>query len=587
MKRGMCTFLIFTTLVSTTVATNAQVIKVSNDNEKVENLESKAWSNIYSFGFYAKNNPEVLNSDILGYISKNNEILCVVPNDVDISKLVATFGASSTNVTIDGVGQQSDVTVNDFSNQLTYTVGGNNTYIVNVVKSDLPTMEINTENGQAITSKEDYVNASMKLTGTEEITEGLFDGSIQIRGRGNSTWGMAKKPYRIKLGKKSNLLGMGVEKDWVLLANYSDKTLVRNKLALDLAAEMGMEYTSESRYVNVILNGEYIGNYLLCEQVEVSETRVDIDELEDTDTSEDMITGGYLFEVDYRFDADTCYKSSLGVPFTFKSPKLPNKEQYNYVTNYIEETEKALTSKDFTYNGKHYSEYIDVDSFIDYYWINEVFKNWDAAFRTSVNMYKPRDGKLTMGPIWDFDIAAGNADFKDFQPQLDNTSVTDWWMRYEGWYGVLFNDPEFVEKVNNRFWELIDVFEGIEEKINTYTETIENSQSINFKRWSILGQYVWPNVFVGKTYEEDVNYLKNWFNGRIEWLKENVPQPETPEEKPDENVDFDINKDGKVNVGDVAVISKNYGVYNKAMDLNKDGKVDKEDIAILMDELLK
>lgn len=134
----------------------------------------------------------ILNSDILGYISKNNEILCVVPNDVDISKLVATFGASSTNVTIDGVGQQSDVTVNDFSNQLTYTVGGNNTYIVNVVKSDLPTMEINTENGQAITSKEDYVNASMKLTGTEEITEGLFDGSIQIRGRGNSTWGMAK-----------------------------------------------------------------------------------------------------------------------------------------------------------------------------------------------------------------------------------------------------------------------------------------------------------------------------------------------------------------------------------------------------------
>lgn len=498
-----------------------------------------------------------------------------------MKKFLCTFLAATAIITV------SANATTQINNGSIMGVKGNKFNFVqknNQIQTELPIIEINTDGGQPIVSKDVYVNAKMKINGNEEFTEAsnLYDGDIQIKGRGNSTWGMPKKPYRIKLGKKSDILGMGVEKDWILLANYADKTLMRNKLALDLGNEMGLEYTSKAEYVDVILNGEYIGNYLLCEQVEISETRIDIDELESDQTSPEEITGGYFFEVDYRLDEEVWfYSENLKVPFTFKGPKQPNKEQFDYITNYISDLEKALISEDFTYNGKHYSEYIDVDSFIDYYWINELYKNWDAAFRTSVNMYKPRDGKIKMGPIWDFDIGASNANFKDFQVHLDNTTPTDFWMREQGWYGVLFKDPEFVEKVNNRFWELVDIFDTIEGRIDQYADTLEESQKLNFKRWNILGQWVWPNVFVGKTYEEDVNYLKGWFNDRIEWLKNNIPQPEEPE-----NI-FDLNKDFLVTVGDLGILSSNIGTYNKSMDLNKDGKLDSEDLRIMINEILK
>lgn len=581
MRKALCTFLIATTLVSVGmgITTNAAKSNISDAAKYGENVEAKAWQEqINYFVFEAKNN-ERLDSDIRGYIVKDN-VYCFMPPDIDVSNLIATFGANTNNIKVNNITQQSGVTSNDYSKAVTYTLNDKTNYKVTILKSDLPTIEINTENNQNITSKDTYINANMAITGTEDE----YEGSIQIRGRGNSTWGMPKKPYRIKLNKKADLLGMGVEKDWVLLANYADKTLMRNKLALDLAAELGDEFTTASRMVDVILNGEYVGSYLLCEQVEVSETRVNIDELEETDTSEESITGGYLLEVDFRLDEDNWFKTGLGVPITFKSPKAPNKEQFNYITGYVDGLEKTLVSSDFTSNGKHYSDYIDVDSFVDYYLINELFKNWDAAFRTSVNMYKPRDGKITMGPVWDFDIGAGNANIKDFQVHLDNTSPEGWWMRYEGWYGNLFKDPEFIQKVQDRFWELIDVFEGIGDRIDNYEKELKVSQNMNFIRWDILGQWVWPNVVVTGSYEKEVQYLKTWMTNRVEWMKNNMG---TPTEKPDEKNDFDINKDGKINVGDVAIISKNYGVYNEAMDLNKDGNVDKEDIAILIDEILK
>lgn len=450
---------------------------------------------------------------------------------------------------------------------------------------DLPVIEINTEGGKPIVSKDDYLNATMVINGSDEFTQGLYDGDIQIRGRGNSTWGHPKKPYKIKLGKKAGLLGMEEGKEWVLLANYADKTLIRSRLAFDIATEMGLEYTSESRYVEIILNDEYVGNYLLCEQTEVKENRVEIDELKDSDTDPEVITGGYLIEVDFRRDADTWYYTDLiKAPITFKSPKVPNKEQYNYIRGYINELEQTLVSKDFTANGKHYSDYIDLDSFIDYYLVNEVFKNFDAPFRSSVNMYKPRNEKIHMGPIWDFDISCGNANYKDFLPEYKNESPEGWWMRYssDNWYLYLFEDPEFVEKVQDRFWELIDLFESMPSKIDEYAKTLDNSQKLNFKRWDILDKWVTPNVVVMGSYEGEVEYLKNWLTTRIEWMKKNMGnQPEKPK-----NI-FDLNNDFKVNIGDLSIFSKNYGEYNTKMDFNKDNKVNDEDLQMLVNEILK
>lgn len=453
-----------------------------------------------------------------------------------------------------------------------------------VIQSELPVIEITTENGQDVTSKDYYLKGNVKITGNGEFDGYTYEGSMQIKGRGNSTWGMPKKPYRIKLDAKSDILGLGEEKDWVLLANYADKTLIRNKLAFNLAADFGLDYTSKCENVDVVLNGKYIGTYLLCEQVEVGENRVEINELKETDKEGEAITGGYLIEVDYRFDEDYYFTTELKQPMTFKSPSAPNNEQYNYITNYINELEKTLIAEDFTVNGKHYSDYIDVDSLIDYYLVNEIFKNYDAAFRTSVYMYKPRNEKIKMGPIWDFDIAAGNSTYKDFQVHLDNGSPEGWWMREEGWYGYLFKDPKFVEAVQNRFWELIDIIEKLPEKVDINAKELDSSQKMNDEVWQIIGKRLGPYVFVGKTYEEDVKFLKDWLTNRIDWMKKNMG--DMPQEKPEENL-FDINKDGTVNIGDLAILSKNFGKYDATMDINKDGKLNETDIKLLIDEILK
>lgn len=287
--------------------------------------------------------------------------------------------------------------------------------------SNLPVIYIDTENHQTVDSKDIYINATAKIYGNDSmINMMLYEGSIQIRGRGNSTWMVAKKPYKIKLETKTDLFGKGKNKHWVLLANYYDQSLMRNMLALEFAKKMGFT-APEFESVDLVMNGIYVGNYLLCNQVEISKDLVDIfdweeatgdiakkivasdetltgaeDELKEvleknlnwitsgTFTYDDIsyeiedyyklpdISGGYLLELDDTYDEVSKFKTSSGQPIMFKSPEYAytNQEMFGYVSSYVQAFEDAVKSKDFTvkYEGKkvRYSELGDMDSLVDF-----------------------------------------------------------------------------------------------------------------------------------------------------------------------------------------------------------------------------
>ncbi|RYY74999.1 MAG: hypothetical protein EOO52_11860 [Gammaproteobacteria bacterium] len=310
----------------------------------------------------------------------------------------------------------------------------------------LPVLDLNTEGAAAITSRETYINGNFTLTNA-----GVTDasGSLEVRGRGNSTWDWPKKPYRLKLTTSTSLLGMPKGKNWVLLANYADKTMVRNDVAFMFGRTLGFEWTPRAHYVELKLNGAYQGVYQLVEHIRIDKDRVNIDELKVADIDSDKISGGYLMEIDFRHglkycetnsydpvcqngintsrNVDFCIDSSRGMapaclanPETLHDPLWVN--QRNYIETFYAEAEAALFGDNFKDPALGYAAYFDVDSVVNYYIQNELFRNVDGA-SASFYMFKKRGGKLFFGPIWDFDLSMGNAGYNNAS---NITGVVDW-----------------------------------------------------------------------------------------------------------------------------------------------------------------
>ena len=270
----------------------------------------------------------------------------------------------------------------------------------------LPVVRINTEHEVAI-GRELYVNASMTID-PNGSGDAAYSGTTQIRGRGNSTWGAPKKPYRLKLSTKSSLMGMTTNRDWILLANFYDPSHLRTELAFDLSRQTDLSFTPTYRYVEVILNGRYDGLYMLGEQVEVDSGRVELDEMGPTDNSGEALTGGYMLEFDFRLDTavEPGFVSGEGVKVAIKEPDPPAHEQAAYIRSYFNAFEAATLSPTFADPVTGFRSHLDVDAFIDWYIIAELTRQQDAAW-ASTFLTKPRNGKLTFGPVWDFDLSMG------------------------------------------------------------------------------------------------------------------------------------------------------------------------------------
>lgn len=378
----------------------------------------------------------------------------------------------------------------------------------------LPVLSIVTAGTGPIT-REDYVDATMTLEG-----DGFSHaGALQIRGRGNTTWLMDKKPYRLKLGQKMPLLGMPDNRHWVLLANRADRSLLRTYLAFELGQRMGMAWTPRSRFVDVRLNGDYMGVYQLTEHIRIDRDRINIPELKPTDVSEPAISGGYVLEADGRRDcAPWVQFDTSRVPFCIDNPDdetlVP--EQYNYIVHYVRSTELAIYGPNFTDPTIGYRAWLDTASFIDWYLVNELLKNPDARSGSSIWNFKDRGGKFSRGPLWDFDISAGNL-FHGVK-----NDPLGWWVRGGPWYERMFEDPAFHAAVRAR-WDALKTsqIDTLLDAIDAQAETYEVAFSAEFGPWPVTEQ-VWPNAVLAGSYEGEITYLKDWLLQRIAWMDANL-----------------------------------------------------------------
>jgi hypothetical protein len=367
-----------------------------------------------------------------------------------------------------------------------------------------------------------------------------FNGNISIELRGESSQGFPKKSLTIETqdatGNNLNaaLLNLPPENDWVLYAPFTDKTMMRDVLAYKMGRDLG-GYAPNTRYVELVLNGSYLGVYVLIEKIKIDKKRVNIATLRPEDTSGDELTGGYLLRVDQIDPND--FPAWVSVP----SPKLPNENnisfqfsdpdgedlvvaQRSYIRDFIFDFESALSSSAFnTANG--YQKFIDVNSFIDFMIVNEIGKNIDG-YVFSTYMHKDKDsdgGLLKMGPLWDFNLAFGNVDYLPNSQFAPGWTYNDQYRMY--WFRRLMQDPAYKKKFNCR-WKQVrntkltdDYFSSAIDSIATL---LNEAQQRNYQQWNILGVYVWPNQFVGQTYTDEVNFLKSWIQTRLDWMDANT-----------------------------------------------------------------
>ncbi|MBR4868949.1 MAG: CotH kinase family protein [Clostridia bacterium] len=393
--------------------------------------------------------------------------------------------------------------------------------------TNLPTLYITLDNGVSASSITKEKNLPATFSMRAESYDDITDAAISIKGRGNSTWQLPKKPYQIKFEKKTDLLGMGASKKWILLANYWDKTLMRNAITYELANKMNNIFSVQCKHVDVYLNGQYQGNYLLCEKIEFGGSRID----DDTDD------GAVLMELEqlYRHQADgcdCCVITDSGVHVTLKEPEPDD----DFTTEQMEAAKSATVTRlneieaAIAAGYDAYSKEIDVQSFLDWYIQNELAKNYDAAFVTSSYCYLSNDGQLHMGPVWDVDVCFGNQDvtYPDISVETDNgLNYYNYRADKGAWYMKLFEDETFVQMLKARWKEIKEL--GYLDQMLTRIDELQyelcDSQFLETQRWpdammvtSVRNQGRECGGIPYFTFDDEVDYFKYWLTRRIDWL---------------------------------------------------------------------
>ena len=376
----------------------------------------------------------------------------------------------------------------------------------------LPKLMVNTSGGVSIQDKVNWIPSTYELSIDGTV---LHSGGTGIRGRGNSTWNMEKKPYNLNLNVSTPILGFPTHRRWALLANYADKTLLRT----DLAFKMGnifdnMVWVPRSEHIEFYLNGNYQGLYQITENVRVDLNRVNINPISTANPD-----GGFLLEICQRMEDPFHWWSTLGFAFNCSSPDsglnavIPGTQTtlFDKIKSYIFEVEDTLRSHNLS--QQRWKDYLDIDSFIDFYLVNEIAKDEDAHGMSSIYMYyNPATGKLHKGPIWDFDISMGN--YKDKAGEHPE----GFHIKNSIWYERLFREQDFVLAVKRRWNEKKAEVQALTHYLDERIIFLEEAQERNFERWPILDRIVWPNVVALGSHAAEVEYLKTWLNRRIAWL---------------------------------------------------------------------
>ena len=399
---------------------------------------------------------------------------------------------------------------------------------------------------------EPKVPAALKISTKDSI---YYEGKIGIEIRGESSQYFDKKSFGFETWDNQyndidvSLLGFPEEEDWILYGPFSDKSLIRNKLIYDLSNQMG-RYASKTEFVELSINYEYMGLYIFMEKLKRDDNRINIQKLNENDIDETLITGGYIIKIDKSDMEDGSYSDynsfqskydvfgkkdgDKKVYFNYEYPKPSEIHAYqkNYIKNYINEFESSLASDQFKNSKNGYRKYIDVNSFIDFFILNEISNNVDG-FRLSTYLHKDREKKLIIGPIWDFNLSFGNANYclgerYDIWLHKFNERCPDDFWNIPFWWNRFLEDENFVNQLKDRWNELrISTLsdENIISLIDDYYSYLNNETDIverNFDKWRIFGIYIWPNSFIGNNYYEEIDFLKNWIKNRTSWLDESI-----------------------------------------------------------------
>lgn len=408
--------------------------------------------------------------------------------------------------------------------------------------SSLPIIRITTPSDQDIMD-DPRITAHMGIVyngeGRSNYSLGTFndyDGLIAIEYRGTSSLSFDKKGYGFETRKEDgsnnnvSLIGMPRENDWVLHGPYSDKSLLRNVLSYHLGALTG-RYAPRTRLCELFVDDAYEGIYMLTEKIKQDNNRVDISNLREEDNDGDELTGGYIIKVDRNVDDTPGLGWTSSFPdfkfFAYVDPQSDQitDQQADYIQDHMYDFESALDAQDYE---DRYLDYIDVESFVDYFLVTEIGKHIDA-YKLSFYMYKEKDskgGKLNFGPLWDFNLGYGNFDFAcPPDPAGWAYEFPDCGSWHPFWARKIADIPN-VQHLTDCRWQELRAGPFRTDSLLLFIDQKEREMGLaiarNFERWPVLGEYLWPNAFVGNTYGEELDFLKNWLEQRLTWLDANM-----------------------------------------------------------------
>ncbi|MBL0138101.1 MAG: CotH kinase family protein [Bacteroidetes bacterium] len=432
------------------------------------------------------------------------------------------------------------------------TFGNNPAHPFIFDQSNLPIFVINT-NSQTISDAPKIIcDLGVIDNGTgnrNHLTDAYngYNGKIAIEIRGSSSQMFPKKSYGFETRDASGLLkndvsiaGLPIEHDWILSANYTDKSFCRNVLSYQLANEMG-HYAVRTKYVDLVINGEYVGVYVFMEKIKRDKNRLDLKKLYTFETTYPDVSGGYIIKIDKTTGTGGSGWTSPYPPpnhangqttyyqYDYPDPDSIVPPQKAYIQAYVDSFERALNSSAFMDSTNGYAQYIGNTSFIDYFLSNEISKNVDG-YRISTYLYKDREKTLKTGPVWDYDIAFGNANYcggddttgwaYQFSCTSDGYQPPFWWQR-------MMQDSNYTNQLKCRWQNLRSTVldkQHIYSIIDSIANVLNESKDWNFTVWPILGTYVWPNPSpYPTTYAGEIQNLKNWVNTRLAWMDNNIP----------------------------------------------------------------
>ena len=398
-----------------------------------------------------------------------------------------------------------------------FSFGQTSDLISDLKKHKLPIFEIILNTHDKITSKDEYTTATFIIHTFNNNTYSSETIQTEIKGRGNSTWNWPKKPFRLKLASSKKLLGMPSSRHWALLANFADKTLLRNKLASSVSKYFGLKYSPRSEMVELVMNGWHWGTYEVIEVPKIATDRVDITSIK---TTNNVVSGGVIFELDERRGEQYNFQTSIANQvFTVKDPDDLNttvpeiaQARLDYCINILQTAENALYSDNFKDVTTGYQKYFNTQSVIDWYLTEELFKNIDLS-RYSVYMYidTKNNNKITFGPTWDFDLSSGL--LEDYSGIRGTENA---------WIGRFYQDENFRKLIKDRWTsKRNDLLYFINNRLNTDSRNIFVGQQKNFNFWNnfygvITSEY--PSFHQESNFENDIFYLKSWLRNRIAFL---------------------------------------------------------------------